>query len=368
MEKIGKRILFVCNDSNTVINFRKELILYLQKNDCKIFVVCGDDRRAEDITNLGVTFQLIKYDNRSTSISEFFRFKKELRKYIRSLNPEVVFNFQIKPNIVGSSAAKRCGVKNIYCMVEGLGNPFLARTLKEKIVRTIVINSYKKATRIAKKTFFINPNDLDAFLKHRIIKKEKAVLLTSIGIDTKKYNNSDEIPKDKSVIYLSRLLKNKGIYEYCEIARLVKKQRPDIIFDLYGEEGDIKIADIRSYLDNEIVNFCGYTHDAQKVISSHRILCTTSYREGMPRIILEAMTLKRPVVASNVIGNKDMVEDNVTGYLIDLKNKEEFARKIIELIDNENKLLEFGQNARKICVEKYGADKINDQIYNIINS
>lgn len=122
------------------------------------------------------------------------------------------------------------------------------------------------------------------------------------------------------------------------------------------------------YIEDKSITYHGYSDRAKEVIANSTLLLSTSrYREGLPRIILEAMALGKPVIASDIIGNKDVVQDGVTGYLVDVDDLDGFSRKIIELVDNEQKIIELGKNARNICVKRYDSKVINDIIFEIIN-
>ena len=253
-------------------------------------------------------------------------------------------------------------------MIEGLGNPFMPKTFIQKIIRRIVIHLYRKTAKLSTKFFFINKNDQKQFIDYKIINEFKCVLINGVGIDTNNIKKRDHLPQRKKIVYMARLIRNKGIAEYCDIASLVRKTRTDIEFDLYGEPGDIPFATLSKYFDNGTVNYMGYTNKPIEIIKEYRIMCSTSYREGIPKIILEAMALGIPVVASDVIGNNDVVVNEKTGYLINLLDKEMFAKRIIELVDNDDLLITFGENARKICENKYDSFEINNQIYSIIST
>lgn len=362
-----KRILLICSDPNSVVNFRSELIRYLKSKGNEVFLVLGGHDRDSDISNLGVRTFYLSFNNRSKNPFSAYALRKSFVHIIRQVAPDIVFTFQIKANIFGTLAAKKAGIKRVFCMVEGLGDPFQPKTLRQKILMLIVVALYKCAMKNARLVFFLNQDDRDEFLERRIIKSTQAFVINSIGIDTSKYEPTEVIPSQKKVLYLARLIKNKGIMEFCELARLVRSKRPDIEFELYGKEAEIRSADLAYYIDKGFIFYGGFTTDPISVIKRCRVLCTTSYREGFPRIILEAMALGKPVLASNVIGNKSAVVDGVTGYLFELSQPEKTADLIIRTVDNVKLLREMGQNARKHCVEECDSNIINEKIWKAID-
>ena len=363
-----KKILLICNDSNTVINFRKELIRFLLEKDFNVYVIAGDRKREEDIKKLGVTFSCIPFSNRSKSIFSSMKLVSSFKKEILKIAPDIVLTFQIKPNIFGAKAAKSCKISNIYCMIEGLGDPFQPKNFKGKILRILVSWLYRKSLKHAKKVFFLNRDDKDEFIKRKIISNSKIVLIPGIGIDTKKYIATYKFESQKKVVNLSRLIKNKGIIEYCEIARLTRKFRPDIIFELYGEEDELTKADLQSFISDGSIVYSGYSNDAASVIANATFIVSTSYREGCSRVIMEAMAMGRPSLASNVIGNRDLVIDKETGYLLDLHDLNTFVECILNNIDDNELLIKIGKKARQICEEKYDSTMINKKIVDIIST
>lgn len=363
---MSDRILLICNDSNTVINFRKELILFLIKRNFEVYVIAADDKREQDIKQLGAMFTCISFSNRDKSVLASIKLIKKFQKAIKKIHPAVVLTFQIKPNIFGAKAAKKAKVKNIYCMIEGLGDPFQPADFKGRLLRTLVSLLYRNSLKVAKKVFVLNSDDCKELIDRRIVTDSKVVLIPGIGIDTTQYNPTYIFSKNKIVVNLSRLIVNKGIIEYCEIAREVRKTRPDIIFKLYGSEDQLSKKDILDYIEDNSIEYCGYSKNTVPIISDASFVVSTSYREGFSRVILEAMALGRPVIASNVIGNKEIVVNEKTGYLLDLKDLHSFAKCIIENIDNDKLLIEMGRNARSICERNYDSSIVNQIIMDTI--
>ena len=292
--------------------------------------------------------------------------KNYFKRIINFVKPDIIFTFQLKPNIFGALAGKKAGVP-ILSMVEGLGDPFIQKKKRfGKIITFVVTKLYRKAFKYVSKVFFLNDDDKLEFLNRKIVKEEQIIVIPGIGIDTKNYKFASTFPNEKKVVNLSRLLINKGIEDYCKIASLVHEKRPDIVFDLYGSEGQLTVGDLSKYLSKNIINYKGYTEKPEEVIVNSRIVVSTSYREGFPRVIMEAMALGRPTIAFDTVGTNRAVSDGETGYLIKDRNLEQFANRIIELIDDEQKLSELGNNARNYCVEHLDSNIVNKKIVSVI--
>ena len=364
-----QKILLICNGSNQVMSFRKELILFLKKNHFDVHVLASDDLRKDEITALDVNFYSISFNNRDTNPFLFLKTKRQMGSLIRQIKPDIVFTFQIKPNIIGASAAIKNGVASVFSMVEGLGDPFQPKTIKEKIILKIIVALYKKSFKKVKTVFFLNNNDRDDFINRHIVSNENSLIIHSIGIDTSKFIPTYQPPKDKNILMLARLIKSKGIIDYCEIAKTVKKTRDDITFYLYGEEAQLTKDDLKKYIDDNIIFYGGFSKQITELISNCSILLSTSfYKEGFPRTLLEGMALGKPAIVSNIVGNKDAIEDGINGFIIEKNDVDGFANKILSIIDDEDLLIKLGKNARKICVEKYDSEVINKQILETIRS
>ena len=248
-------------------------------------------------------------------------------------------------------------------MVEGLGNPFDPISFKGHILRMIVSNLYKKALKHNKLVIFLNCDDKQVFINRKIVKKEQTLIIPGIGIDTKSIAVRNNHIAENRVMMLSRLTKNKGIIEFCEIAALVKKEREDIVFELYGNEQDVTVKDLAKYINNGVINYYGYTNNPIETIAKTKIYISTSfYREGFPRTLLEAMALAKPIIATDTVGSKDAIKDGINGYLLHKHDINAFINKILEIIDDEIELRRIGESARKYVEEHFDSDTINSII------
>ena len=365
-----KRILFICNESVTVVNFRSELIRFLIRHSYVVDVLCADYRRIDDIRNTGVNnIHVVPFTNRGTNPFSLAKLKKQFIRVIKNVNPDIVFTFETKPNIVGARAAYKSGVKNIFSMVEGLGDPFMPTNLRGRVLRAIVTSMYKKALKHNKLVIFLNEDDKREFVRRKIINECQTLIVPGIGIDTKAILKTNGVPKEKKVMMLSRLTTNKGIEDYCKVAALVRRSRPDISFELYGDEQDIVAKDLSKYIDSGDINYCGYTNNPIETISKTRIYVSTSfYREGFPRTFLEAMALGKAIIATDTIGSRDAIKDGINGYMLHVHDVEAFASKIIEIIDDDKELRRIGDSSRSYCEEHFTSDKINAIILNHLES
>ena len=362
----NKKVLLLTNETSTVLNFRKEFIQYLLKHNNAVIVISGDKVKEQEIKELGVQFECVEFSNRSRNPLHFLSLKKKFCNAIKKYNPDIVFTFQIKPNIVGCMSSKKAGIKNVFSMVEGLGDPFQPKTFINRLVLKIIILLYRKAFKNAKLIFFLNDYDKEVFIKRKIIKEEKSIVINGIGIDTLANSPNDLLTPEKNVLMLSRLLINKGVLDYCALAKEVRKTRKDIKFYLYGKESQLKVSDIKSFIDSGDVVYGGEINEVEQAYKNSRIYVSTSYREGFPRTLLEAMAFGIPTFATDVVGNNSAIINNETGYLFELKNIKSFADAIINKIDDTDDLNRIRIAARKRCESEFDSNVINRKIEELI--
>lgn len=360
-----KKILLLCVTSQNVITFRAGLIKTLQKNGFTISVIAFDDEYKEEIDMLNVDFYCIKEKNRGMNPLKILSLKGKYKKLIQKINPDIVFTFMLKPNTFGVMAAKSAGVKNIYSMVEGAGDVFIHNSLKWKIVRFVVCRLYKKAFKSSKKVFFLNNDDKTEFIQRKLVKTEQCEVVHGIGVDLDKFSFKP-IKNDRTFLMVARMLETKGVYEYCECARLVKQRYPDAVFNYLGSEGTVKLSNIQEYIDDGSINYLGTTKDVRPHLENCLLLLLSSYREGMPMSIMEAQAVGRAVITSDNVGCRDTVIDGYNGFLVAQKDYEAMAEKCIWAIENFEQVKVLGRNARRFAEERFDSKRINRFIYETI--
>lgn len=355
------KYLFIITKSYTIFTFRYRLIKSLQKNGDSVVVIASDDERKDDAIKENIEFYCIKQDNRSINPFAILRYKKNMTTLIKKINPDCVFTFQLKPNVVGPIAAHKAKVQNIYAMVEGVGDVFINKSLKYKIIKKIVCCMYKKGFKHVRKVFFLNNSDLNDFCELGILNKNKAIIIHGIGVDLEKFKY-EKIENYKSFIMVSRMLVNKGIFEYCDLAREVKKIDNTIMFYYLGPEGNVKLADIQKYIDDGSINYLGKTNDVRPYLEKSTCLVLLSYREGMPMSIMEAEAMGRPIITTNSVGCNETVMDGYNGYIVDVHDIDTAVKKVLALA-NDCKLVErMSINSRKFAEENFDSEKINKTI------
>lgn len=366
MNKDKKKILLICGISQTVITFRLGLIKALQKKGHEVVIVALDDDYKEDIIKNDVEFYSVSGKNRSLNPFEMQKLLKNYRLLIRQIEPDIVFTFMLKPNIFGVDAARKEGVKNIFSMVEGAGDVFINNGFKWKIIRFVVCKMYRKSFNRANKVFFLNTDDKKEFVSRKLVRENQCELIPCVGIDTE-YFAYKPMKNYNTFIMIARMLKTKGVIEYCKAARIVKQKYPNAVFNYLGAEGTLKTVDIQEYLDDGSVNYLGVTKDVRPYLEDCSVNVLPSYREGFGLVNAEAGAVGRLSITSDTIGTKNTVINGHNGFLVDVGDYEAMAEKMIWCIENPSEVEVMGQNSCRLVEEKFDKNRINEKILGVLN-
>lgn len=365
------KILVISPKNKTVFNFRGDLIKDMVAKGNEVYVTGPNRDFIDDIMALGVKeFVEVPLVKDNTSITGDLAYLKKLRKVIKRIQPELVFEYTIKPVIYGSLAARSCGVKKIYPMVTGLGRVYASENFKIKVVRKITKTLYQIAFKGCNKVIFQNGDDVREFVDEHYLPESKCVVVNGSGVNMERFYRSD-IPEKPVFLMVSRIIKEKGVLDFARAARAVKKKVPEARFIVLGgydkSIGALSEADIKEYVDDGSIELPGEVKDPVSFYSQSSVFVLPSYyREGLPRTILEGIACGRPIITTNWTGCREPIEDGVNGFLVPIKSPKELAKKMYRLAVDRDKVLEMSDAAYKICQEKYEVSIVNQQMRNIM--
>lgn len=327
------KIAIVINTSWNIFNFRLGLIRALLARQYEVHAIAPPDEYTEKLMRIGCSFTPIEMDNTGTNPVKDLALTVALYKIYKKVNPEIILHFTIKPNIYGSLAAKLAGIPVIN-NVSGLGTVFLRKSSSSSIAKLL----YRLAFRFPQKVFFQNSDDQELFLNKKLVNTKITEVLPGSGIDIEIFK-PERLEKNKVFTFLliGRLIQEKGINEYVEAAEILGKIDKEIIFQILGAKAPdgargISLATIESWASHGHVSYLGTTDDVRPYI--HRADCVVlpSYREGTPRTLLEAASLGKPIIASNVPGCNHIVTHEYNGYLCKVKDAKDLAEKMLKMV------------------------------------
>jgi glycosyltransferase involved in cell wall biosynthesis len=317
--------------------------------------------------------------------SEFASFLK-LYSIFKKHQFTIVHTFNTKPAIVGRLAAKLAGVPCIIATITGLGSLFSENSIQNKILRIFYTLGQRISCSASNMTIFQNQDDLEFFTSKKIASPTKVKLLrgSASELDTEAFSLEKLRQKDLTLVkedlgydsnqirifLICRLLKYKGIKEYLEASGILKQSYNNLCFYLVGPSDNtmygFPLEDLEEY--KGLVKYMGYRNDIPEILSFADILVhPTYYREGLPRILLEAACLEIPIVTTDMPGCREVVEDGVTGYLIPPKDTNALAEAIEKLILSKNLRQKMGQVGRERIVEEFSLEAVCQETLEVYN-
>lgn len=362
MNPRSPRFVLVSPKNRTVYNFRGDLLREVAKAGCEAVVTGPNQVDADRIEALGARFCEIPLAKDGINPREDLSYLFRLWRLFRSERPKVVLGYTVKPVVYGSIAAKLAGVPHVTVMVTGLGYTFTATTRKARILREVVKMLYRVALLCADTVIFQNPDDRDEFVAARLVAARKTRIVNGSGVNLARYPASTT-PTILTFFMLARVLRSKGIQEYLEAARKVKAEFPEVRFMLLGaveEQADSLGHDfLEPYLRDGTVEHFGETHDVAHFYRQCSVFVLPSYREGTPRTVLEAMSMARPVITTDVPGCRQTVVEGVNGFLVPPRDVEALAERMAWFARHPESIASMGQASRELCAEKFDVAKVN---------
>lgn len=362
--------VILSNSSESILNFRKELILEIQEKGFDIYVIAPNISSSHILLRFLEThkinfFELAISRSSTNLISEALYFFK-LIFLLAKIKPQGILTYTIKPNLYGMIAAFILRIHGKFAMVTGLGYLFRSH-LKGPAVKILQF-LYGAALRRADTVFFQNTDDLNTLIDLNIIsEKTNALCINGSGVNID-FFDSEEFPNTENIIFLmiGRLLISKGINEYVQASIKINKLYPDIQFNLLGWIDDN--PDCISAIDYELIKECDHLtlisklNDVRPIIKNSHVFVLPSYHEGLPRSVIEAMAMGRPIITTDAPGCRDTVINSFNGYLVQKKSVHELANAMMTFIKNPDSIFEMGKNSRSLAADKFDVKKVNKKM------
>ena len=361
---IQKKMILLSGSGDTVAWFRLDFLNEFIKRSYKVYVLAPDimeDLRPK-LIKLGVEFIEIKLERKGFNLINALNSILELRKLFLEIQPDIVFSYTHKATLSGSIAAKICRISNTYALVTGTGHIFDSQTFKQKFIRSIGSKAIKLALKFNNLVFFQNKDDKELFLRYKLIKPNQARLVNGSGVNLDQFPMSP-LPSGPIYLCMARLIKSKGLMEYARAAQEIKKIDPMARFMLYGypDDHDDSIDEqeiINNWYQKYGIEYFGYASNPQDTIKLCSVFVLLSYKEGTPRVVLEAMAMGRPIITTDAPGCRETVQNEVNGFLVPPFEHLEAANAMKKLL-NEEMRKEMGIKSRQYCVSKYNVNDVN---------
>lgn len=364
----SKLVVLLASYAPSLVNFRGDLIKTIIAAGHEVVAVAPDvpEEIAHALGTMGADVRSLKLERAGLNPLADASYYMDLRRLLVTLQPDVLISYTIKPVVWGTLAASSLRVPVRIAMITGLGFAFTeGGGAKRMIARTMARVLYRLALRRATSIIFQNPDDKALFSDIGLLPRTANVaIVNGSGVNTQQFEVA-ALPPGTSFLMIARLLGDKGVREYAAAAALVKARYPDIPVRLVGYRDDSPDCISQGELDQMIsggIEFLGRLDDVRPAIAASSVYVLPSYREGTPRSVLEAMSMGRPVITTDVPGCRETVRDGVNGFLVPARNAEALAKEMIRLIEHEELLASMGKRSREAVEAKYESGKVSRQI------
>ena len=365
--------------ASSFYGFRADLIRAMRVKQYTVYAFTSEytDEDLKQIESLGaipMTYEL----NRGglNPLSDIVATYK-LSKKIREIEPDLVFSYFSKPVIFGTIAAKLAKVPKIIGMLEGLGYTFTEQpeglAKKTELIKKVQVLLYKFALPQLDKLIFLNPDDPKDLIDQYAINVRKVEVLGGIGLNLKEYPCQPiiNIQQPINFLFIGRLLKEKGIHDFLNAAKIVKEKYPETQFTVLGaidphNLGALTQSELDELISSNIIDYPGHVDNVKDWIAKSHVFVLPSYREGVPRSTQEAMAIGRAVITTDVPGCRETVEHGVNGFIVAKWNPEALAEKMIYFIEHPEQIEKMGYESYKIAQDKFDAEKVNQRLLNIL--
>jgi glycosyltransferase involved in cell wall biosynthesis len=364
------KLLFIANTSYNLYNFRLPLLKALSEKEYKIIVAAPEDEYTPLLKELFEFYPIKFLDRKGINPIKDLLFLKELIELISKIKPSIIVNITIKPNIWGNIAAAILQIPSIG-VITGLGYTF---TEKRFPIYQIVKTLYKIALKHPKKVIFQNPDDANFFIKNGIVNPKKVEIILGSGVDLNFFKPFKKIRNNPTIVfgYTGRFLKDKGLFELIKAIKILKEKSYN--FKVYllgktdkGNPNSIPEEIILKWHKEGLIVYKGFSKNVKPFLEEIDCFIYPSYREGIPRAILEAMAMEKPIITTNSPGCKETVIDRWNGFLIPPKNSKALAEAMEKFLNLSPQQRErFSQNSRKLAAKKFAIDKVINKYIEVI--
>lgn len=365
------RILFLVNDAAFFLSHRLPLAIAAREAGMEVHVATSADSAAQRIATEGLAFHAVEVSRSGINPWQELRTFVDIVRLLSKMRPDILHTVTIKPVLYGGIAARLTRQKAVVSAIPGLGTVFIERGIGAAIRRYIIKWGYRRALRHPKaRVIFQNCDDLDTFRRERLVDRTTAVLIPGSGVDLERFVASP-FPSGTPIIMLcSRMLWDKGVGEFVAAAKQLRQEGVNARFVLVGESDPgnrsaVPKAKLNEWHLSGEIEWWGRQEDMPAVLGKAWAVCLPSYREGMPKVLLEAAACARPIVATDVPGCRHAVRNGETGILVPPRRVPELAGAIRRLIEDRELAVQMGSAGRSFAESSFALPEVVSRTVNL---
>lgn len=356
-----KTLLFA-NTAWYLYNFRLPLAMVLRAEGHNVVLVSPGDEYSQQLKEAGFKWIDFPFSRKGQNPIQEIGTILRLAKLYREEKPDLVHHFTVKCVLYGSLAAKLTGIRRVVNSITGLGYLFIGNNLSLRIIRPIVLTMYRIGLK-SSQVIFQNEDDLRQFQQYNLVEKKQVNIIRGSGVDIQRFTPTPEPDGRKVVVLPARMLWDKGVAEFVQAARILGKENLNAIFVLVGDTytenpAAVPEAMLREWQSEGVVEWWGWQSDMPGVYAKSHIVCLPSYREGLPKTLIEAAACARPLVAFDAPGSREVVINGDTGLLARFKDAGDLADCLRKLLMDAEGRHRMGLNARILAEKEFSTDRI----------
>lgn len=359
------RILYVINDAPFFISHRLPVALEARRRGYDVHIAAPRDVKAKALLEAsGLTYHEIEISRKGTSLWREAKTFAAIVSLLRSVRPSLVHGITIKPVLYAGLAARLVGIPALVSAISGLGYVFIAQTPRMRLLRAFAIQAYRLALGHPNaRTIFQNPSDAQLFIDLRAVLPARIVLIRGSGVDLDAYKPTPEPGGGLVVTMASRLLWDKGVVEFVQAAVMLAESDSTLTFQLVGDVDEGNPSSVSATLFAEwaklpCLRVLGQRTDIASIFSGSHVVVLPSYREGLPKVLLEAAACGRAVVTTDVPGCRDAIIDGVTGVLVPVRDARALAAAIGGLLSNHERRMGMGHAGRSLAEREFSIPEV----------
>jgi glycosyltransferase involved in cell wall biosynthesis len=358
-----KKILFIVNVDWFFVSHRLPIALEMIRQGYEVHLVCKITDKKTLLESHGLIVHTLALSRSNTNVFSEFKIIRRLFVIIKLIRPDITHTITIKPVLYGNIISRLLKVPTRVTSISGLGYTFITPGIKAFFFRVIIALLYRSALSDAKAVILQNSGDRDTLKELGAIKPEQELFIRGSGVDLSLYPVLPEPKYELVVMMISRLLIDKGVYEFVKAAEIIKAQTSNVRMVLVGSPDleslkPVTMQEINSWVDADIIEYWGYSSEVATTISKSNIIVLPSYREGLPKVLIEAAACGRAVVTTDVPGCRDAIIPNETGLLVDVKSVSSLVSGILRLINDNDLRHKFAKNSRKLAECDFNIDDV----------
>jgi len=359
-------VVVIGNLADSLIGFRGRLLQEMVEQGHRVLALAagGSARTVHQLQNWGVSFGRVPLQRTGLNPLQDLRYFWAVLNILRRNRPDVVLAYTVKPNIYGSLCASLTGVPLAGSMITGLGHSFAGQSLSRRFLGSLVRTLYHSGLRRNRVVFFQNPDDMELFRSLGLVTEANhPTLINGSGVDTGEFLPTP-LPSKASFLMICRLLREKGVEDFVAAAEILRRRHPGVEIRLAGfidqNPTAITSTQLQKWQQQGDIEFLGRLDDVRPAISNASVFVLPSYyREGVPRVTLEAMAMGRPIITCDTPGCRETVRDGENGFLVPAQNPAALAAAMDRFIRNPDLIGPMGMTSRQLAVEKFDVDLVN---------